>query len=122
MDLPALAAASAAAVARGAARLVAVAPIARAVLTRLKWYLRFASAARADSGEHFAGRARRGIAPSTAFLLARRTAVRAASRRVREPLAGVELLLPGGEHEILTTIAALQRLVITRSIHRRHET
>lgn len=60
MGLPALAAATAAAAAAGgAARLVAIAAIDRAVLTRLEWHLRFASAARADGSVHFAGRARR---------------------------------------------------------------
>ena len=137
LGLPALAAATAtaiiaaatttAATTTGGAGLVAIAAIDGPVIAGLERNLGLASAACADRRKHFPWSALAAIAAATPTLLrlASGAAIWAAGRGMSEPPAGVKGLLPGGEHEILTTIAALQCLVAAcgvRSVLGRHET
>jgi hypothetical protein len=129
LELPAVASApaiiAAIAAAAGGAWLIAIIAIDRAIIARLEWYLRLASAVCANGCEHFALAALAAIAAAALLVLPRGAAIRAASRRVGEPFACVEGLLSGSKDELLTTIAALQCLVTTRSVRnrlKRHET
>src|SRR5262249_52532660 len=93
------------------------------VAARLEGDLGLLAALRAGRREHLPTRAvvaataptgRVGVAatPAPALLLARAPALRAAAGLVHEPAALVELLLPGGERELLPAIAAGQGPVL----------
>src|SRR5262245_3227488 len=120
--------------------LEAVGAVDRLVAARLERHLGLAAAARAGRREHLAARpvvaaavaaraavvaaaeavaagrvavaAAAAAAATTALHLARAPALRAATGLVGQAAALVELLLPGGECELLTTVAAGQGPVL----------
>ena len=89
--------------------LEALAAIDRFITARLEGHLRLLPAIRADRGIHLP-RATVAIAASApAGALAGRAALWAAAGLIRQPPAGVELLLSRREEELTSAVATLQR-------------
>ena len=88
----------------------AVAAIDGLVAARLEGHTRLAAAVRADGGIHLTWGAFAAISARHGRL-ARGAALRTTRRRVRQPLAGVKLLLAHCEDEVSSTVAAAECLI-----------
>ena len=89
---------------------VTIAAIDRLVTARLEGHTRLAAAVRADGGIHLTWGAFAAISARHGRL-ARGAALRTTRRRVRQPLAGVKLLLAHCEDEVSSTVAAAECLI-----------